>query len=353
MFKKIVSSVLVLGIVVINFGFLSPRVVMASSITSATDTVSRLKASTPSNHVIKFTTPSGIAASKTVILTFNNGTLTTGVTFSDVTVTAPGAITVNAGAPAGANWGFVNTSSTVLTFTTGSGTVAPGAIVTITFAGTNKITNGTTGTTTLTITGSMADSGTISMSIVDDDQVSITATVNQTLTFDLDTGITAGETGTPYQVPLGVLTSGSVTHSDGSGIKQIFADGGTNASGGMNVTVSNLNGANGLASTSTPADKIPSATGTMAAGTPNYGLCVDSASASGFSRSSTYNTTCTLASSTNAVVGLTTTPTDILTSSAPVAVGHAQILVNAAISSATPAHTDYTDTLTFIASASF
>jgi hypothetical protein len=206
---------------------------------------------------------------------------------------------------------------------------------------------------TISIAGVFGDTGIITVDIIDDDQVSVTATVNQTLSFDLDTGLTAGETGTPYSVPLGTLSSGTVTRSNGTTINQIFADGGTNASGGMNVTVKNLNGANGLASSTTPADKIPSATATMAAGTANYGLCVDSGTITGFSRSSTYNTTCTLGGATNAVVGLTTTVTDLLTSTAPVASGHAQIVVNAAINTATPAHTDYTDTLTFIATASF
>lgn len=156
----------------------------------------------------------------------------------------------------------------------------------------------------------------------------------------------------PYTVPLGVLTSGAVTHSNGTSINSIFIDGGTNASGGMNVSVKNANDNHGLQSTSVTGHYIGSTTGTMAAGTPNYGLCVDSAYPTGWARSTTYNTTCTLASGTNAVVGLTTTATDILTASTPVT-GHAQVLVNAAIASATPAHTDYTDTLTFVATASF
>jgi hypothetical protein len=207
---------------------------------------------------------------------------------------------------------------------------------------------------TIAIAGAFGDSGTITVDIVDDDQVSITASVNQTIFFDLDTGIASStENGTPYTVPLGTLSAATVTHSDASTMNMIIAEGGTNASGGMNVSVRNVNGANGLASTAVPADKIPSATATMAAGTANYGLCVASAGILEFARSSTYNTTCALASGTNGVVGLTTTATDILTSSAPVAAGHAEIVVNAAISGATPAHTDYNDTLTFIAAASF
>ena len=173
------------------------------------------------------------------------------------------------------------------------------------------------------------------------------------MTFDLDAGLTVGETPSPYAVPLGVLSSASVTHSDNSTINSIFADGGTNASGGMNVSVRNANGGNGLVSTGTPADMITSVTGTMAAGTARYGLCVDSATITAFARSATYNTTCTLASATNAVIGLTTTATDILTSTAPISSAHAVVVVNATVAGATPAHADYTDTLTFIATASY
>ena len=180
--------------------------------------------------------------------------------------------------------------------------------------------------------------------------------VPQTLTFDVDTAsdFHNGESSAPYTVPLGTLTTGSVTHSDNSSIRMIVAEGDTSASGGMVVTVRNTNGANGLVSVGTPADKIPSATATMAAGTANYGLCAASAGLVGFTRATSYNTTCALASGTNAVVGLTTTPTDILNSAgAPVVNGHAEIVVNGAISTATPAHPDYKDTLTFIATGTF
>ena len=206
---------------------------------------------------------------------------------------------------------------------------------------------------TITIGGGFGDTGVITVDIIDDDQVTVTATVNQTMTFDLDTATTGTtETNTPYTVPLGTLSSSSVTVSGGS-INMIIAEGDTNASGGMNVTVRNANGANGLTSTSTPADRIESATATMVAGTENYGLCVASAALSGFSRATAYNTTCALSSSSNAVVGLTSTASDILTSSTPVSSAHAEIVVNAAIAGATPAHDDYTDTLTFIATSSY
>ena len=181
--KNILSIFLTVGVIVVNFSFLSPNIVMAASLTSISDTVSNLTASTTASHVIKFTTPSGIASSKTIILTFDNSTSTTGVTASDVTILdGASAITVNAGAPTGSNWGFVN-ASPVITFTTGSGTITAGHVITITFNGTNKITNGSVGTTTLAISGSMSDSGVLSMAIVSNGVVSVSASVLGSITF--------------------------------------------------------------------------------------------------------------------------------------------------------------------------
>ncbi|MGH7249543.1 MAG: hypothetical protein ACREGC_01070, partial [Minisyncoccia bacterium] len=129
----------------------------------------------------------------------------------------------------------------------------------------------------------------------------------------------------------------------------------TNSSVGMNVTVANANGTSGLKSTSTPADFIASSTGTMAAGTSNYGLCVATSGLVDFSRAAgTYGAdTCALSSGTNQIRALSTTPANILTSSGVLAAGHAEIVVNAAISGSVPAHSDYSDTLTFVATATF
>ncbi len=359
------SPILMIALVLMTSGILvlSPNVVMAASITSAKDTLTRLATGVDSNHTIVFTTPTGIANGATVTLTFDNSTNTADVVVADVDVADNGTdVVVVSGAPGATEWRFVNTSNTVLTFTLGSGAaVTAGHIITIeigtnatynSVTGTNMILNGSTGTTTLSIAAGASDSGAILIPIMDSDQVSITASVNQTMSFDLDVGYTTGENGTPYQVPFGVLSASTVKYSDHSSVKSIFADGGTNASGGMNVTVQNANGAEGLHSSSTT-DQIDSTTATMAAGTENYGLCVTTAALTGFSRATAYSTTCTTSSGTNQVVGLTTTPANILTSTAPVDAGHAEIVVNAEVSTATPAHTDYVDTLTFIATATF
>ena len=179
------------------------------------------------------------------------------------------------------------------------------------------------------------------------------------ITFDIDTesGGGNGESSAPYSVGLGTITTTDTRVSGTTdGIQMIVLEGETGAAvSGMVVTVRNANGANGMVSTSVPADNIGSADGTMADGTENYGLCVATSGLTGFSRASPYNTdTCAVNSETNGVQALTTAGENILNSAgAPLSDGYAEVIVNAAISGTTPAHTDYTDTLTFIATGTF
>ena len=230
--KKITSALLMVGIVALNFGFLSPKTAMAASLTSMSDTVGNLTTGVKASQIIKFTTPTGLTSGSTVVLTFNNGTDTTGVTASDVTVTAPSAVTVVAGAPSTTNWGFVNTSTTVLTFTLGpSATVAASSIVTITFNGTNKIKNGSVGTTTLSITAG-SDTGVISMAIITNGVVSVSASVLGSITFSVDAN----------SINFGTLSASSARYantSTGSAtpVTAVTLSAGTNAPTGYSVSV--------------------------------------------------------------------------------------------------------------------
>jgi hypothetical protein len=197
------------------------------------------------------------------------------------------------------------------------------------------------------------------VAIVDDDQVTVSATVSPTITFDLNANNDNSADSAPYSVALGALTIGAVNHTDNSAIPGIWANLDTNATSGAIVTVLSANAA--LKSTSAPADTIPNSAGNMASGTANYGICVNTvtapAAATGaFSATAPYNAgTCDPAGSTNAVKTLSTgTPTSILSSAgAPLTTGVAEILVNAAISTLTAAHSDYADVLTFVATGTF
>jgi hypothetical protein len=376
MIKKFVSSVVVIALVMMTSGIFSPLSATAATITTATDTMSRLKPSTASDHTFLFVLPGGLTSGQNMTLTFQSGFTGIASMVAGDFDFAEGSTGICSSAvfteksikasPTASDFSVAGAGQ-VVTVTSGgaSATVTAGHCVRLkaglnaidttggTGPGTHQITNGSLGNYTINIGGSIADSGQITVALMDDDSVSVSASVNQTLTFDLNVGTSAGGNVAPYIVPLNTLSATTVTHSDNSTIKSIYADGGTNSSGGMNVSVANANGANGLKSTSVPTDFIGSTSGTMAVGTANYGLCVATSTLSGFARSAGYTTTCAANSGTNTIVGLTTTPAALLTSSAPVASGHAEMVVNAEISNATPAHTDYTDTLTFIATASF
>ena len=93
----------------------------------------------------------------------------------------------------------------------------------------------------------------------------------------------------------------------------------------------------------------------MAAGTENYGLCVTSTGLTRFTIDTAYTTSgCTANSNTNDIEALTTTGENILNSGgAPFTGGHADVIVNGAIGPITPGHSDYSDTLTFIATGTF
>ncbi|MDP2789201.1 MAG: hypothetical protein Q8O46_04120 [bacterium] len=183
-------------------------------------------------------------------------------------------------------------------------------------------------------------------------------TISQVIVFDLDTatGGGNGESSAPYSVALGTVTTTDTRVSGtADAVQMIVIEGNTNATSGVIVTVRNANGTNGVVSMSVSADNINSADGTMADGTENYGLCVATSGLTGFSRASPYNTdTCAVDSETNGVQALTTAGENILNSAgASVTGGHAEIIVNSAVSATTPAHSDYTDTITFIATGTF
>ena len=177
----------------------------------------------------------------------------------------------------------------------------------------------------------------------------------QSITFDIDTAtdFSNDESNPPYSVAFGTLSTGSVKSSDISSVKMIVLE--ADSSDGVVVTVQSAGGSSGMKSISVPADNINSTTGTMSLGTENYGLCVATSGLTGFSRSTGYSSdTCALGSATNGVQALSTTPTSIVNSGgSPLTSGHAEIVVNAAISNVTPAHSDYSDTLTFIATSTF
>lgn len=200
--KSWIPKVLAIAIVVSAVGVQS-SMVFAASATSMSDNMSRLKASTASNHEIKFVSPTGIAGAGIVTLTFSSDfTGVSGILFSDVDfatgnsgncTSATFTEQTLAASPSGATWG-VASSGQVVTLTSGSGTSTAGNCVRFKIGtnasnqttGVNQISNGAVDDDdTVIIGGSFGDSGTISVDIITDDQVVVTATVDPSITFSI------------------------------------------------------------------------------------------------------------------------------------------------------------------------
>ena len=209
------------------------------------------------------------------------------------------------------------------------------------------------------------DPGFISISITGDDQITVAANVDPSLTFNVGTQATATScdgtfSGNGGTLALGVLSPSSVTSSDAATVDHVCTRVSVNATGGAAVTVKSLNA--GLKSTSASSDIIASATGTLVSGTPGYGLCVGSGvgdtgkdtttpvSASPLA-ASPFASTCS--TSAHNVGGLTASAQNLWTLSPSSQNAFARIFLKAAISATTPAHNDYTDTLTFVASGTY
>lgn len=221
------------------------RLAEAASITSASDTLSNSAPSVVSNHTIQFTTPNGMQLGETFTITLPAGFDFDSITLSDVDLASTSidqTLAVSAGA---GTWG-VGTTSQVMTFTTptdilvGSSTVLEVKIGTNATGGANQITNPTSGPHLILIGGTMQDSGSMMVAIID--EVVVSASVNTSLQFAVS-GLTAGaslqqgsptttdDTTTATTLPFGTLAIGvSETLAQDLAVT-------TNASNGFSVTV--------------------------------------------------------------------------------------------------------------------
>jgi len=220
----------------------------ASSITSASDTLSNSAPSALSNHTIAFTTPMGMVASSTITITFATQFTFPAMGFDDVDVTASGTNQTLASTSAAGVWGAYFAGKT-LTLTTptdvpqASNTpyvIKIGTNATFGVTGDAQITNPSATTSyAIDIAGSMADVGQVRVAIVD--QVLVSASVDTSLTFTVSgvnssstvngSPTTTAATSTSTTLPFGTLTAG---------VSKVLAHDlavTTNATNGYSVTV--------------------------------------------------------------------------------------------------------------------
>ena len=315
-FRFVTSLYLVFALVFTLVGGVLPNIAYAAALTALSDTMSSSKVSTVSNHTILFTTPTGVASGQTIILTFlADFSIAAALDFTDIDVADDGVEVTLAAAPSGATWGAVRTSGTVITLTNGTTAVTGGSVMRIRIGtnavnqstGVRQITNTTTnGTKTITMSGTFNDTGTISVQILTDDQVAVTATVPQTLTFSISSATVAFGTLDSAAARYANTTTGSASEVEAH---TLIAS--TNAASGYAVTAQGATltfGANTIAA-------IGGANTASAAGTPQFGLRATATggsgtvtvpyAAAGFAYAGTAGATSQIAASTVATVATT------------------------------------------------
>lgn len=239
------ASILILSLLLWTTGFPSwISLANAAALFDYSDTLSDSDLSASSNHTISFGTPNGVAAGQSFTITFQAGfTVPSGFDFADADLFAGSERTLGSSA-SGATWG-VSTTSTSVTFTSGTGVIASSSTVVIEL-GTNA-TSGTTGNTQITnpsgvgsytvTTALPLDSSVARVYIIND--VVVTASVDSTFTFSI-TGTTTsiGVNGTSTNIvttsetiPFGTLTPGQIK----TGAQEVAVT--TNAANGFSVTV--------------------------------------------------------------------------------------------------------------------
>ncbi|HCU70902.1 MAG TPA: hypothetical protein DIC35_04110 [Candidatus Moranbacteria bacterium] len=169
------------------------------------------------------------------------------------------------------------------------------------------------------------------------------ATVNPTLSLDIDVAANDSETNPPYGVNFGSLISGAVNDS----AEKVWVDFSTNAEAGGKVYVS---GANGGLKSSSNGHTISSITGNLAVFLEGFGAQAESATQSSggpLAASALYDQT-------GDNVGIIDqSMREIFTSSYSVIGGRGSFVLKAKSSNITPAASDYSEVFTVVAASNF
>jgi hypothetical protein len=281
---RIISSVLIVALAIM--AIMPASVAEAASITSASDTMSSLTVSATSTHTIRFTTPTGANNNTdTIIITFPSDFNFTSKTIGTVSFThgaTTGAETTEtlAASASATAWGavFGGTQNRTLTLTaptdgTGAAVLAPNDKIIITYDGTNSINPSTPGSYVISISGAFGDAGDMTVNILTSNQVDITATVPQSLTFSIS----------DTTIGFGTLSAVAARFADGTGAGA-GSEGeahnvivGTNAANGYTMTV----GGTTLTSGANTITAIGAANTASSVGSEQFGLRMNAAGGSG------------------------------------------------------------------------
>ncbi len=274
--------------------------VFAAALTSLSNTQSSVKVSTLSDHTIQFVTPTGIAAGQAISVTFPSGYATGTFAIANFDFATSTSATCSGFTDAlvnttasGVTWG-ISVATSTLYITSGTAVVPANRCVQIRIgsnaisqaSGTSVVTNpATPGTYALAIGGSFGDNGTISTNIITNDTVSVSATVQQSLTFTISTTtIYFGNLGA------GAAKFASSTNTSGDTAETIAHTlaVATNAPSGYTLSIrgqtltSQQNASNTISG-------IGSSVASSTAGTEQFGIRATSTGGTGASIDSTYS----------------------------------------------------------------
>lgn len=312
----------------------------AASLSAVTVRFDRMKISTQTTGTV-CATPASTATEVDVRVTYPTGyTLGAAASFT--------VSTTNLAWPSGAAaWTGIATASNVTgqVVTFPSGDLTAGTLYC--FNWTNAAAVTVKGTATANNAGSVAtyatgsaliDDASFSTASIADDQIVVTASVPQAFSFAL-----SGNTD-----PLGSLSSASISSSSTPRTVTIN----TNAAAGWKVWAKDLNtGLTSSTASKTIASTTPGVNSTLTAGTEGYNTGVTSTNGGG---AGVITVSTPFVGGTSGRGGGLNTALATLASSSGTATNHVLSLTNnAAVAGATPAATDYTDTITVVGAATF
>jgi len=206
----------------------------AANVNTLSDTLTDSAPAVVSDHTIDFITPTGVAAGETITVDFEAGfTGVAGITDADVDLAIDG-VDETIG---GGDW-TVSAAGQVVTITSGAGVIAANATVTIEIGtnadgGTNQITNpATEGSYTVDLTVGSEDTGQTRVAIVN--SVTVTATVDTVFTFTINE-VAAGTV-------LGTHTTGGASSSTTIPFGELVADTASTAAQNLEVSTNAANG---------------------------------------------------------------------------------------------------------------
>jgi hypothetical protein len=339
------------------------QVANSAAVTSHKDTLSRLKASTAANHEWQFVSPSGVNATTDTIIyefdvagtAFNFGSIALGdidlledtdLTPGDCAGTLTQEVLVSVDTAATNEW-LVTINATADTITVGPAAVNDTGAITAANAciilrvgtnasgGVNQITNGAAATYQMGITGTFGDTGETAVTIIADDQVAASATVDEILTFSISNASIAFGTLTTANARWANTTTGSATEVTAHTIVV-----GTNGQSGFTLTV---NGST-LTSGANTITAIGATSAASAPGTEQYGIKATVAGGTG-TVSAPYGTA-------NYALDTAAFPDELGAATGATANSTYTLTYIANIGSATEAGS-YTSTLTYTATAAF